>query len=138
MTSTANKIVHTLLAVMLCLGCSNANDGMANNLDLLTSATEEIINAFETGEPESAHNNLHNVDFLITQIAQKAKSQELSSEKESEIKQHAEALLDEFQVLDSYLHGTEVPEDYDFAPVATKLRESLAKLKEALGMEVAS
>lgn len=138
MTSSASNIVHCLLVVILCLGCGNAIDDMATNFDLLSSSTEEIIEAFETGDPESAHNSLHNVDFLITQIAQEAKSQGLSPDKESEIRQHAETLLDEFQVLDGYLHGEEIPEDYDFSPVATKLRESLAKLREALGVETAS
>ncbi len=119
-------------------GCGGAKIDPGPEIAMLKQSMETIILAFKSGNPEVAHGSLHDVGFLLNQIDQKVKQLALPQEKRDKISGHTETLRKEFQVLDGYLHGEELPEDYDVTPVAEILREAHSKLKESLAAEVKS
>lgn len=106
-------------------------DSVAN----VESLTEEILTAFETGDPKAADPPLHKISYAMTEVLKQAKAKISSEEILAKLKGHINTLLDGLEgELHDFMHGGAVPEDYDIAPLATKLRQAVEDLKSDLGI----
>ncbi len=101
----------------------------------VSDLTEQILTAFEKGDFQAADPPLHQIGYALTEVFKQAKARAISSEKLLAVKSHINELLDGFEgELHDFMHDGQVPEDYDIAPLAKKLRTTIAKLKNDLGI----
>lgn len=139
--SVRYSALFSVCATMLfSLGCAEQKATMPqitlqDSVNQVEDLTEQILAAFETGDPKDADPPLHKIGYALTQMLKQAKAEAVSEEKLVALKSHINDLLNGFEgELHDFMHGGGVPEDYDVAPLATKLRTTMAELKSDLGM----
>jgi hypothetical protein len=92
----------------------------------LETLTEAIIAACESGEPEKAHDELHEVGHLLSEWSKLVEQYQLEGAQATDAKGVGEAMFNRFMKLDDALHGGE---EVDYDELAEGLKEDLVKLK---------
>ena len=77
----------------------------ADALKQLTVHKTNIQVAFEKSDPESAHDDLHDIGHLIESLEKLAKSSGVSESDLAEVKASADSLFDAYGKLDEMMHG---------------------------------
>ncbi len=103
---------------------------LAGALETLLKQKETIQKAFEAGDPESAHDPLHEIGHTLELIPEMAaKVESLGEEGQAAVKTAVDDLFDGFTALDEVMHGGK---EISYADVGTKIDDALAVLKEKL------
>ncbi|WP_413431883.1 hypothetical protein [Crateriforma spongiae] len=87
---------------------------------------ETIITAFESGEAEDAHHELHEIGHVIECLPGLAQKADLTSEQKDAINNATEALMDAFGELDGTLHGGD---DVEIDDISKQISDQIEKLK---------
>ncbi|TWT71780.1 hypothetical protein [Crateriforma conspicua] len=85
-----------------------------------------IVTAFESGDPEDAHHELHEIGHVIESLPGLAKKANLTSEQQDAINNATEALIDAFGELDGTLHGGD---DVETGAISKQISDQIEKLK---------
>lgn len=88
-----------------------------------------ILNAFKSGSPDDAHDELHEIGHLIESLPRLGEKSGLTPEANATIASANEKLMDAFGKLDETLHGG-VAQNLD--EISQKVESSLAELKSVL------
>ncbi|TWU62498.1 hypothetical protein V7x_42330 [Crateriforma conspicua] len=87
---------------------------------------ETIITAFESGDAEAAHHELHEIGHAIECLPGLAQKADLTSEQKDAINNATEALMDAFGELDGTLHGGD---DVEIDDISKQISDQIEKLK---------
>ncbi len=94
----------------------------------------EISIAMNDGNPEGAHDPLHEVAEVLGSMADLAAETELSEDDWTVVKTEAEKLLDSFTTIDKTFHDESLDKLAAFESVKTAIDDSIAVLEEKLSL----
>jgi hypothetical protein len=150
------KVIYSLLAVTLIvslIGCGSSEPSAAHTssqdsptgdhehdesehpqsfseaVEQIKERGSRITDAFASGEPDSAHDDLHGIGHVIESLPELAKKAGLSAEEQDTVQQVTEALMDAFGELDGTLHGGEAVEVEE---VSKNISAQIEKLESML------
>ncbi|QDV75318.1 hypothetical protein [Botrimarina mediterranea] len=134
-------LAAALSAVAFSIGCGPTGPELdpaqfPKALITLESLTEEIIAAFEAGNPQAADRPMHQLGKSFSTIQQLAGVAGLSDQQLTKLDDAKDSLLETFAVLHEPLHEDELPEDFKFEPLKQQLLDGLAELRAALPPEI--
>lgn len=134
-------LLAVCLAAAFAIGCGQSGPELdpkqfPKALITLESLTEEIIAAFEAGDPHAADRPMHQLGKSFNSIKQLAEVAGLSDQQQTKLDDARESLLDTFAVLHEPLHKDKLPEDFEFEPLKQQLLDGLAELRAALPPEI--
>ncbi|TWT86570.1 hypothetical protein Mal64_33960 [Pseudobythopirellula maris] len=131
--------IFMLVLLLAAAGCTPAPNTkpLGRAFQLVTMAADEAHEAFAAGDPERAHDTLHDVGEVIKSLPLVASQAKLSADAQKQIVTIQDELYDAFGEYDGVLHaGTEeAAAELDHEAVDAKIRASLEKLKEMLPAE---
>lgn len=103
----------------------------AETMEKLTELNSQIIQAFEAGTPDDAHDALHEVAHLLEDLPETlAKNKEFPAESMTVVNAAVERLFNGYTELDETLHGSE--EEIDLAKIKQEIDSALTELKGAV------
>jgi hypothetical protein len=134
-------LLAACLVAAFAIGCGQSGPKLdpkqfPKALITLESLTEEIIAAFEAGDPHAADRPMHQLGKSFNSIKQLADVAGLSDQQQTKLDDARESLLDTFAVLHEPLHDEKLPEDFEFEPLKQQLLDGLAELRAALPPEI--
>lgn len=106
-------------------------ESFAAAIDTLIEQKDAIATAFAAGEPESAHNPLHEIGHTLELIPDLAKKAGLGEEALQSVSSATEELYDAFGKLDEVLHGGEQISYDDVKDSITAAMTSLSSVAPA-------
>lgn len=74
-------------------------------VDAIAKMCASIVDAFKGGNPEAAHDDLHEIGHLIEELPELSKEAKLSAEASKKVDEATEKLMAAFGALDDSLHG---------------------------------
>lgn len=130
-----------LLCLQLIAGCqtsqSTGPDGspteqadFQSTLNQVESMKTEICKAFTDGQPDEAHDALHEVGHVLEQLPELAnKAAQLSESQVAAVQQSVEQLFNGFGQMDDQLHGGD---QIDVATIEKQLSQALTDLRKVV------
>jgi hypothetical protein len=109
-------------------GSSEAPQSFDEAVAYIEKSGGAITEAFASGEPESAHDELHDIGHVIESLPELAKQAGLTDEQLDAVETATESLLDAFGELDGTLHGGEAVEVADLSQQISAQVDSLRAL----------
>lgn len=104
-------------------------ESLSEAIDAIAKSGTLILNAFKSGSPDDAHDELHEIGHLIECVPRLGEKSGLTPEANATIASANEKLMDAFGKLDETLHGG-VAQNLD--EISQKVESSLAELKSVL------
>ncbi|MEO0530912.1 MAG: hypothetical protein AAF266_10120 [Planctomycetota bacterium] len=133
------SLLATALAVVWVAGCGPSQTGpqldpsqFPKALASLEAKTEQILAAFESGDPKAADRPLHQLGKLFASIKRLAEPAGLNADQLKGMNAAVDKINDAFAELHEPMHQAEFPEDFEFAPIRAKIEEGLKALRAAL------
>lgn len=106
-------------------------ESLQEAVETLSGLYAKIKTAFESGDPDAAHGELHEVGHLLEEDFPTLikKEDSLDADSKSKLESVVSALFDEFFKLDDMMHGGE---NVDFATLEPVISAALDELKSVL------
>ncbi len=101
----------------------------------LESLTDEIIEAFDAGEPMAADRAMHSLGKVYSALKRQATAS-LDESQQAAINEGLDKHLDALAIVHAPMHSGTFPSDFDFEPVREQLTTSLEKIRAALPEEI--
>ena len=99
---------------------------LAQSTRLIQDHAEKIREAFGNEDPVAAHDEMHEIGNLLTELPELPEVAKLPAPQQAELQVAAESLLDAFMQLDGVLHGGA---DVSWDDVGDKVAEGMQTLK---------
>lgn len=101
-------------------------ESLAEAIDAIAKSGKRILDAFKSGNPDDAHDELHDIGHLIESLPALGAKSGLTPEANSTIATANEKLMDAFGKLDESLHGGE---EQNLDDITRAVESSLAELQ---------
>lgn len=85
---------------------------------------DEVAEAFQAGDPEAAHDALHELGHLLASLPKLVDDADMPDEEQNKAKQAAKELFDAYNKLDRLMHAKELDKE--------KVAETYAEVKDAI------
>lgn len=108
---------------------SGQPDSFAEAISQINDMGSKITAAFAKGEPDDAHDELHDIGHMIESLPELAKKAGLPETKQKKVGEATEALMDAFGKLDGTLHGGE---KVDVEKISTTISAQIEELQAML------
>lgn len=134
-------LAAALSAAAFSIGCGGSKAPEVDPAQLprvltkVESLTEEIIGAFDSGEPFAADHALHEMSKVHNSLGRIAQAV-LPAEDKASMAKALENHLDALAILHAPMHKDVFPEDFEFEPVRKKLLDSLEAMRSAAPADV--
>ncbi len=108
---------------------SGQPESFAEAVGQINALGSKITAAFAKGEPDDAHDELHDIGHVIECLPELAKKAGLPEPKQKKVSEVTEMLMDAFGELDGTLHGGE---KVDVEKISTTVSEQIEELQGML------
>ena len=108
---------------------SGQPESFAEAISQIDDMGSKITAAFAKGEPDDAHDELHDIGHMIESLPELAKKAGLPEPKQEKVGEATEALMDAFGELDGTLHGGE---KVDVEKISTTISAQIEELQAML------
>lgn len=100
-------------------------ESFAEAMEQLNTYRTEIATAFQSGEPDAAHDALHEVAHLLEALPALASDATEDAAKQESVQQASEKLMDAYAKLDGTMHGGE---EVTYESVQAEIDDAFATL----------
>ena len=104
-------------------------ESFAEAIGQISDLGSKVTAAFAKGEPDDAHDELHDIGHVIECLPELAKRAGLPETKQKTVSEVTEALMDAFGELDGTLHGGE---EIDVEEISKTISAQIEELQEML------
>jgi len=98
---------------------------LSETVQQIKESGDKIIDAFSSGNPDSAHHDLHEIGHVIESLPELAKKSDFTSAQQDSIREITEGLMDAFGELDGTLHGGDSVQVSDISKTVSEHMEKL-------------